>query len=299
MSWNSKRHILYDESGSGGGSSPFVSGFVIRDDNTKVLRSDGFYVVRTFPADPADLVHWHDYGFGAVLNGSTLSEVKARYGINHSTQSSPALQPVYTASDASFNNLPSVTFDGTDDVIDSDSDIPAIHGASGFTAIFAMNWVITPTVVANIFFSKWRSSQATFAIQIFRSSATKVKFSVFIADSPTSGGGQVTTSIALTWSPANNIVVIRYDGSKSAQVERISQIVAGITYATFSVSGTLSPTLTSATGALATGELGLGANRFGGKIAEQLLFKAALPDTLVNDWANYLATKYALVWNDL
>lgn len=57
-----------------------------------------------------------------VLNGTNVAQLNDRTdNNNHIKQATAADQPSYTASDADFNNQPSITFDGTSDFLETDT----------------------------------------------------------------------------------------------------------------------------------------------------------------------------------
>lgn len=64
-----------------------------------------------------DLAQWHE-GSDVVLNGSSVSTFidLSNYGLN-STQVVAAEQPAYTSVDATLDNQPTATFDGSNDVV--------------------------------------------------------------------------------------------------------------------------------------------------------------------------------------
>jgi hypothetical protein len=73
-------------------------------------------VVQFLPSSLANLFSWHKADTGVTLNGGNVASWADQSGNGYTySQGTAANQPAYNATDASFNNLPSMTFDGTND----------------------------------------------------------------------------------------------------------------------------------------------------------------------------------------
>ena len=79
------------------------------------------YDVNFGPTSLPNLKAWFRADLGITLNGSTVSAWNDQSGTGDSnknlTQGTAANQPTYVSSDSSYNNMPTVSFDGTNDYL--------------------------------------------------------------------------------------------------------------------------------------------------------------------------------------
>lgn len=74
----------------------------------------------------ADLLQWVRADLGIAESGGLVSQWSDQgSGAKHYTQGTGANQPAYTAADATLLNLPTLTFDGTNDSLQSALQLPA------------------------------------------------------------------------------------------------------------------------------------------------------------------------------
>jgi hypothetical protein len=79
------------------------------------------------PTDISGLEAWYKSGVGVTLNGSDVSQWDDQSGnARHLTQGTAANQPLYNATDANWNGLASITFNGTSDFLLCHAVAPAI-----------------------------------------------------------------------------------------------------------------------------------------------------------------------------
>ena len=84
-----------------------------------LLRKVIYHPVRAVvKSNPVDLVAWYDASLGITLNGADVSDWLDQSGNgNHLAQTTAVQQPLFIASDADFNNNPSVEGDGVEERI--------------------------------------------------------------------------------------------------------------------------------------------------------------------------------------
>ena len=87
-----------------------------------------------------DMVLWLKADAGITLNGSTVSAWADQSGAgNHCSQSTASYQPTFNAADSGANNKPTLSFDGSNDRLNSSIAINGINTSSFSMFIVAKN----------------------------------------------------------------------------------------------------------------------------------------------------------------
>jgi hypothetical protein len=90
------------------------------------------FAVGFTPADITSIVSWYRADLG-VTTATGVSNWADQVGSNDLSQATGAAQPTFNASDADFNSNPSMTFDGSDDILGN----AAFTGSDGFFVFLA------------------------------------------------------------------------------------------------------------------------------------------------------------------
>lgn len=230
---------------------------------------------------------WLDAANGVTESSGLVSSWADQSGNgNDFTQVSGTRQPLLNSSDANFNGLPSITFDGDNDVLGNSALLLDNNFSEGVLVIaFKSNDFSTQTV-----FSFSSSTFRKFTMQVQSISGP---FDVIVGWNWVGGGGGGTYN-AIEYNSTPIVYTQKYDGSEITSQARISQFINGTELTPVGTSATTPTTISNTeTGVYIGNRDGAGALALNGEIAEILYFKSLSPANQIRI-ENYLIDKYAL-----
>jgi len=221
------------------------------------------------PTDISDLICWFDAGAGITLNSGNVSDWEDQSGnANDLAQSTATDQPLYTATNADLNNMPSVDFDGVTEFME--------------TAGFAGGDLSQPNTL--FFAGKRNDSTASRYVYDGLTSSKRHAFYTLSNNATHFAGVNLSGSTYGTgahvfgsqWNSGSS-KIFKDGGTADASGDNGSFALAGLTVgAKFDH----------------TSELDF-------DLAELILYDKLLSDTEMNDVGNYLADKYGTTWTDI
>jgi hypothetical protein len=141
------------------------------------------------PTDLSGLEAWYKSGVGVTLNGGDVSQWDDQSGnARHLTQGTAANQPLYNASDANWNGLASITFNGTSDFLLCHAVAPAIFQGTDKA------WTIVTAVK--------RAAGGTYRF--------------LLGSNDIAGGGNAQVVLSQKWNSVDDYVIYKRDTSGSS-----------------------------------------------------------------------------------
>ena len=192
----------------------------------------------------ANTTQWIRSDLGVSLNGSTVSNWADQSGNgNHYTQASAPLQPAYSASDATLNNLPTVTGDGVDDLMASALSL----AAPGTTKVWIWSVLKQVSWTAN---DRLLGGDTVEGMLLYQLTA-----SPNIRQFDGSNGNQLTALAVGSW----GAVAAYYDGAATSSIQLNDNVpVSGTTPGNTACTGRrIFAGITAATGNVALAELAI------------------------------------------
>ncbi len=227
------------------------------------------------PTTAGTVALWLRADLGITLNGGDVSQWNDQSGNGFNvSQGTAANQPLYTANNAAFGGMPTVTYTSanTDALTTGTGVVVATAGARTIFAVVRATDTVGGTLI------DFQRDAQDFAFQWFVSGGTR-----FILTD-----GVVNTSMTAPPALQNVAYVLTYidSGSGTALVIRANQVA----YATV---GNV-PIETAVGGGFSVGNRASAGQSFNGDIAELLVYGAALDVTSYTAVENYLRARYSI-----
>ncbi len=179
-------------------------------------------VVPFSPTDLSGLEAWYKSGVGVTLNGGDVSQWDDSSGNGRNlTQGTAANQPLYNATDAAWNGLASISFNGTSDSLFANAvAVPMFQGTDkAYTIVTAVK----------------RGAGGTYRFMM--------------GSNDVAGGGTAQTVLAQMWNSVSEYVAYKRDSASSSVVSEIGTANGNAVIIRWQSSGTLAEVYVNGTSA--------------------------------------------------